>query len=476
MAYTKTLYIPLEIIDRELGGALLMAVEAISRGWTVVLGGKQAIFNNMSRFSDSPGIFFLKSVVPGEVFKQKEIAAFGHAVVSLDVEGLVPSNGKAGVCLRYSDESIQLSDLLFFWGREHYEAVCSVYPQIKELARISGSPIIDEVKVRGAKFIKGENVQKKKKILIGTSCGYANHINGISFSKEMTRNAYGKNVSEDDIFALEMEAELDQQIFEYWKKVLPLIAKSFPDSDIVLRPHPSENSNFWREYLKIYTNVRVDVGQPILEELLDAAVYLHFNSTSAITSTILNIPTLMPMPSMPQALRDRVTYVAKISKLAKTESELLYFLNEFVNESNHILPSKDLSAYCENLQQGSESASKLILNELEKKYKFGLRALALKSRTFDESVIVSFRKVKYFTLWVGAIFFNVCGYQPKRLFPPLNAYKSAKSKQPKTSLAKVYSEMSKLMEMSTIESLDCKSIATNLFIIRGKKVHERTKI
>ena len=75
---TKTLYIPLEIFDREMGGGLLLASEAVSRGWRVILGGKQAFFNNISRFRNMPGVVFLKSIVPGETFIQKKLKNYGH--------------------------------------------------------------------------------------------------------------------------------------------------------------------------------------------------------------------------------------------------------------------------------------------------------------------------------------------------------------------------------------------------------------
>ncbi len=466
MHLTRTLYIPIEIIDRELGGAILLAATAVSRGWSVVLGGKQALFNNISRFSASPGIFFLKSVVPGEVFKQDEIASYGHRVVSLDVEGLVPSNGEAGVRLRYSAESIEKSDLLFFWGEEHFASVRKVYPQIDGRACVTGSPIIDEIKVRSARQLATQNSKQKKKILIGTSCGFANHINGIEFSREMRRNAYSDNVSHAEILALELEAQLDIEIFEYWKKNVPLIAENFPDCDVVLRPHPSENVEFWRSYLKAFQNVRVDSGQPILEELLGANAYIHFNSTSAITSTILGIPTFMPMPPIEESLRERVTYVADISTLAGTPNELMGLIGDaLARQSRKDIP-KELYRYCENLKLGAIQASDAIIDIIERKYVFSSAGLTLGRRSCRERLLVFLRKSKYFLLWLLAILFASIGYKAARTLPPLNAYKSAKAKQPITSLAKLRLVIAGLIEPPVLPVLKTEQIAKNLFTIK----------
>jgi len=463
---TRTLYIPIEIIDRELGGAILLANTAVSRGWSVVLGGKQAVFNNMSRFSNSPGIFFLKSVVPGELFKQEEINFHGHRIVSLDVEGLVPSNGEAGVRLRYSAESIEKSDLLFFWGEQHFASVRKVYPKIDGRACITGSPIIDEIKARGARQSTIQNPKQKKKILIGTSCGFANHINGIEFSREMRRNAYSGNVSHAEILALESEAYLDLEIFEYWKQVVPIIAEIFTDCDVVLRPHPSENAMFWGSYLKAFRNVRIDSGQPILEELLGANVYIHFNSTSAITSTILGIPTLMPMPPIKDSLLERVTYVKDISILAKTSAELVDLIGKaLARQSRKDIP-KELYLYCENLKPNTMQASNAIIDEIERKFVFSSSDLILGRRSYKEGLLVFLRKSKYFLLWLNTLFFVCIRYKSPRTLPPLNAYKSAKAKQPLTSLAKLRLVMTGLIEPPTLLKLKTEQISKNLFTIR----------
>ncbi len=465
---TKTLYIPIEIFDRELGGALLLAANAAKRGWVVVLGGKQAIFSNMTRFSDAPGIFFLKSIVPGELFKQQEIFMYGHRNVSLDVEGLVPSNGEAGVRLRYSAESINSCDLLFFWGEEHYRSVASVYPQIQGRSHITGSPIVDEIIIRSAKRTSPASLLHKK-ILIGTSCGFANHINGIDFSKQMRKNAYSTNLKDADEFELALEADLDLTVFEYWRKVVPLIASNFIDCDVVLRPHPSENVEYWKEYLKHFKNVRIDSGQPILEELLDASVYIHFNSTSAITAKILGIPVLMPMPNLSEDLLSRVTYVADFSVLAETPTTIVDLIAAtLINQNDSVLDlplKKSLSLYCKNLELGAKPAYEAILDKLEDEYSFESKPFFLKKQSHDEKVITFLRKIKFFLLWSISILCVSFGIKPMKYLPPVNSYKNSRSKQPILNINKLRLLMNNLINHSDMKRLRVEKISTNLFKI-----------
>ena len=67
----KLLYIPLEIYDRELDGALLLAIEAIKRNWEVILGSQEEIINNIE--NNLPGVYLLKHITPGQIKIQKRI-------------------------------------------------------------------------------------------------------------------------------------------------------------------------------------------------------------------------------------------------------------------------------------------------------------------------------------------------------------------------------------------------------------------
>lgn len=462
---TKTFYIPIEIIDRELGGALLLSAYAVSKGWKVVLGGKQAIFNNMSRFKDLPGVFFLKSIVPGEVFKQKEIMSYGHRVVSLDVEGLVPSNGDSGVRLRYSDDSIALTDILFFWGQDHFNSVYNVYPQIKEKSVISGSPIIDEMLIRGKKAKERRKNSKRKQVLIGTSCGYANHINGIEFSKKMTKDAHGENVDSEQDLAFKYEAELDTIIFEYWKEAVPKIAEEVKGCDIVLRPHPSENKDFWRNHVKKYDNIRINEGGSILDEMLKSDFYVHFNSTSAITSMILDLPTYMLLPKMKKELFDRIAFVKDLSITVENTDILVDKLKSAVEGQGQENLDVNIDNYCENLKDPDLDSSKLIVDKFDEIYNFVQTKAKIKRQGFKEGLIVKLKKLKFFILWSLGIVCDLFNVKARDRFPPRNSYKNSNAKQPNTSLSRVVNLLEELVGEERFEEINIEKKARNLFVI-----------
>ena len=438
---TKTLYIPLEIFDREMGGGLLLACEALGRGWQVVLGGKQAIFNNLSRFRKIPGVFFLKSIVPGETFIQNKLKRYGHKITSLDIEGLVPSVGEAGVRLRYSKESVDLTDIIYFWGVKHYKSVFDIYPGIENKSVISGSPIIDEILIRGK---DRENTQRiKKKILIGTSCGYANHINGIEFSKRMSRNAYSNNLSNEEQIEIVNEAFLDIKIFEYWQHIVPILSTRFKHFDIVLRPHPSENKDFWIDYTKELTNVTVRQVGSILNEMMDADIYLHYNSTSAVTSHLLNILTIMINPDISEELATRVTYVKKLSAPIKSDDDIIFLINNLREGQYKNAQNENLDNFVQNLNNNSNS-SKLIMDSIEKSIDFSNYIGVIKKRATKELIKFIIIRTRFTTQVYLNTLFKVLFDWENYNWIPSNGFRYSRLKQPKTPISEIRVYMSNL--------------------------------
>ena len=86
-------------------------------------------------------------------------------------------------------------------------------------------------------------------------------------------------------------------IFEFWKEFIPELSKRFNECKIIIRPHPSENKIFWKKYLKNHDNVYYNFEGSIIENILGSSAFIHFNSTSAVASNIIGIPTFMPMPT-----------------------------------------------------------------------------------------------------------------------------------------------------------------------------------
>jgi len=424
-----------------MGGGLLLACEAVSRGWNVIFGGKQAIFYNLSRFREMPGVFFLKSIVPGETFIQKKLKSYDHKIASLDVEGLVPSVGEAGVKLRYSQESIDLSDLIFFWGEKHYKSVFDVFLNVKDKSYVSGSPIIDEIFMR-KKERKDKN-NECNKILIATSCGYANHMNGIKFAKRMTANAFSENINDADKQKLQYEAELDLEIFKYWQKMIPFISARYKNHQIIVRPHPSENIDFWDRFTINLSNVVVRQGGSIIDEMVDANIFLHFNSTSSITALLLGIMPIMIFPNIPKEYIERITYAKDLSLLANTEQDLIDLINQSIKPYNNKENHKVLYDYIHNLHS-DENSAKLIMDFIEEKNEYLTQKVKLQKRTFKEFSVSHIKSTRFYSQVLLNKSLNLFFNWENSNWIPSNGIRNSKLKQPKINVEYLRTYMSKL--------------------------------
>ena len=160
----KIIYIPLEIFDREIDGALLLALEAISRSWKVVIGSQRKITESIE--SNEVGVYFLKSITPGQINLQKRIVNNGNLLFSQDAEGLLQRPGME-YKMRFSKKSLKLAKKVFFWGEKQKSDFIDVFgPEFEEKCETTGSPRADHWELisqeRKCKY-------KPKYILIATS-------------------------------------------------------------------------------------------------------------------------------------------------------------------------------------------------------------------------------------------------------------------------------------------------------------------
>ena len=461
----KVLYIPLEIFSRELGGGILLANTALNRGWKVIIGGKKSFFDNLYRFNPNRGIFFLKSIVPGEVFIQDRLKNCGHRIVSLDVEGLVRTPGSAGVKLRYSNESIERTDLIFFWGKEHFNAVQNIFPRVSKKSYISGSPIFDEVLLnRELRIQERKNFNFPKKILIATSNGFSNNINGTAFAIKMAENAHNNSINAEEKSILDKKVELDFIIFEFWQSIIPKISKKFSDYEIVLRPHLTENFDFWIRFIEPFNNIRIDTNASILCELRSAEVFLHFNSTASISARLIGVPSIMICPEgLSTEHRERITFVKEFSSVISKPEDLELLLGS-TNVSKK--SEKDLGYYCHNANLKSKYSSDLILDKLEAQFSFSdNQNLKILPKSIIKIVRFNIREIVHFIKWISGLLISLCAPNSTILnfLPAKNSYKSSKAKQPKLELKELKAKAKSLLSVKDFNNLFIEQIDTNLF-------------
>ncbi len=321
----KKLVIPLEVKNRELDGACRLSIPFLIDGWTIYIGQKQQIFPFIPQFKEC--LWFLKSIVPGEISLLKKIKSNNNKISTLDVEGLVTHYNNFAVISRFSKETIKISDFIFFWGK-HYQKRVKKYFNIssKKLFPI-GSPIADGWK----KKYKNKNSKPKKKILIATSFTLVNSYRSNDHIKLMLDNVgpISKDEYNKHSAYLKNLVNLAQVGFDEYKKLLDKIFIKYNNFKFFIRPHPGEDKNFWQKYISKYKNVEFDNKAKITDSLKDVSHFIHFNSTSFFAAEINKINTFMyfPKKKFPELFKLISPEVVELSNIITEEKKFLNLKN-----------------------------------------------------------------------------------------------------------------------------------------------------
>ena len=291
----KYLVIPIEIQKRELLPACNILIEAINRGYSVIIGQKQEIFPFIEKLPFST--WYLKSIVPGELSLLKKIKKYNHLITTLDIEGLITPNIKDSLKTRFSKKTIDLADAIFFWGNKQFSLFKKNFNLVNNnKLHITGSPVAEEW-LKAKTKLKNKNKTVKKKILIIPSFGYANtatkDLNLIyAFDNLGIKNYYGQLKSKKkltkDIYE-NIINDFNSQKLGYisFKKMIPKLCETFKDHNIVIRPHPAENKNLWNSLRKL-KNLKIDNTTDSNKQIANSNFIIHFNSTMCVQSAIMD--------------------------------------------------------------------------------------------------------------------------------------------------------------------------------------------
>ena len=322
---SKQLVIPIEIKSRELQAACLLASEFCKNGWIVYIGQKQQLFPYIRSFSKA--VWFLKSIVPGEISLLKKIKKSGNYIATLDVEGLVTHSFEKYAYVRYNKETIKLTNLIFFWNKFHYNLVKKISNK-RDLKKfyITGSPIMDLWKFKKKK-------KKAKHILICTSFTIANNYFGKKILNLFTDNADKKYSSlfKNHLNKTSIYYEIG---FKSYVKNLGKIFNKYKHKNFVIKPHPAENIKIWKNFVNKFNNVIVDCKTELTDLINNSSQVIHFNSTAGVQAIVQGKKTLNYFP-----YKKKYNLAAPIFK--KTD-QIIYKEKDFLNlKSKKIKNSKN---------------------------------------------------------------------------------------------------------------------------------------
>ena len=296
----NSLIIPVENQVREFDPKLLLAYVAAHRGFSAMIGSRWEIDNRIASFPRS--VYLSKSMTARGGKMLKIMRKIGHEVVAWDEEALVHLPPETFFSRRISPTGIKHVSHLFAWGQDNAE-LWRQYPSLSSDTpiHITGNPRGDMLRPEMHDFYAQEIRELRKIygnfILINTNF---NHVNAfyphqnlfmpVRRSGEEPR--FGKaarGMSRE--FAEGLRAH-KQALFNDFKNLIPPLSKAFPDSTLVVRPHPTENHEDYRKIASTCGRVCVTNEGNVVPWLLASKLLVHNGCTTGVEAFAMGVPAI----------------------------------------------------------------------------------------------------------------------------------------------------------------------------------------
>jgi len=293
------LIVPVESQVRELDAKLLLACVAAERGFPVLLGSRNWL--HMGAAGLPRGVYLAKSL------RQKSARMFsifrdlGHEIVAWDEEGLVRCPDPQYLGRNLAPGTLQRTSMFLAWGADH-ERVLRMHPDAQGVETCAtGNPRTDLLRPELRACFDAEVRELEQRygpfLLLNTNFGRLNH-----FFHDLGDMRPHLDRDSDDFEAT--RARHRQALLDHFLEAVPFIADEFPDHQLVVRPHPSENHETWRRAAGGRANVVVVNEGSVIPWLMAARAMIHNGCTTSIEAFLLGRPIVTYRPVVCESFDD----------------------------------------------------------------------------------------------------------------------------------------------------------------------------
>jgi surface carbohydrate biosynthesis protein len=294
------LLIPVENQVRELDPKLLMACVAAERGFSSVVGSRREMEFNIDAFANS--IYLSKSMTVRSLLFFRVAQRFDVEMVTWDEEALVHLPPETYFSRRLDPRSIKYVSHLFAWGKDNAQ-LWRQYPHLPDgmPIHVTGNPRSDMLRPELRPFYQKEVRRYQARygdfILVNTNF---NHVN--AFGPDMNLFKPTKNSGQQARFGraargmsrdyAEGLRDHKQALFKDFQHIIPRLEEAFPENTFVVRPHPTENHEVYREIANQCRRVQVTNEGNVVPWLLAAKALIHNGCTTGVEAYVTGTPAI----------------------------------------------------------------------------------------------------------------------------------------------------------------------------------------
>lgn len=285
----RWLYLPIETKVRELDAKLLLTYYAVQQNYNVVIGLSGMIEQALEFLPE--GIFLDKGYKVNEKFKRfKKAKDSGHLIINLDEEGFPLTEKEIFLRHRIDYKSLNMQDYEFCWGEIQKRTITDKYPFASKKCIVTGNPRLDLLnkkyrvlfndKVEEIKKKHGDFILVNTKFPLYTKCVDDNGI----FNEQLferVASSFGEKLKK-------------QSLNEYknFIKMIKELSKRYPNTNIVVRPHPSDKFSVYTRDLKGFKNVFIVHEGNVINWILASKLVIHSGCTTGVESFLLEKPVI----------------------------------------------------------------------------------------------------------------------------------------------------------------------------------------
>lgn len=396
------IYLHVEIAARELDSKLLLATLAAARGHNIIISNidllKEALFKGVL----PPGIFHDKSLVPSIDLNliYKEMNKRDILITSLDEEsGLLDHDYKNFAKNRFSQDTIDKSSAIFCWGTEDEKTLKDLYKKDSKKIFKTGSPRVDLWRSQFSKnWVLPKGAPTRPFLLVSSNLHMVNFNKNfyewggfkpfqikenISYYKNdpiLFKNQFNK-ISEDN---LKLSAFVE---------AIHYLSENNNGYDIVFRPHPLEDINTWKVYLRGLSNVFVLREDSLGPWISHAFAIMHNSCTSAIEASISEKQIVTYIPFKQNYSWGEVAN--ELGHRVQTLEELKYKVNSIFDDRNSEKINKNSLANETLLKKIFIDKNELAANKIINVWEKLAGEKNLKSHNLDKlKILIKKRKFK----------------------------------------------------------------------------------
>jgi len=284
---------------RDLDGRLYLAAHLVAAGFRCCLGNRRSVQQYLLK-EGGPFAYLDKGGAANSTLLTlfERMQERGGDLIRMDEEGGIYVENSTALVQRNPPSAVSLSLMTLLWGEwQKTELLREKASDDPEKFNVVGNPRFDLCAKRFASYFEAQQKDSRFKnepyVLINTNFQRAHHYLGAEKLKALRNQAQGKSYNS---LHEDMLCHYHGLLSGFFIEAIHALSKAIAPRSIVIRPHPTENLDFYRHTFKQVENIFVLREGPVQMWLINAASVIHHGCTTAVEAFVHGLPVAMYAP------------------------------------------------------------------------------------------------------------------------------------------------------------------------------------